>query len=98
MHEKVYRYARSQGSAVPNPRKQPPRGRCRYEREHTRSYVLTDFHRTSPDHPHVILYEDDAGRKVLAGDDFPEPSTEHAIAVLEEAIAEAAGWASRSAR
>jgi putative transposase len=91
-HEKVYRYARSRGWAVPNPRKQRPRGRCRYEREHAGSLVHTDFHRTSLNHPHVILYEDDASRKVLAGGEFPEESTEHAIEVLEEAMAEAASW------
>ena len=91
-HEKVYRYARSRGWAVPNPRKQRPRGRCRYEREHAGSLVHTDFHRSSLNHPHVILYEDDASRKVLAGGEFPEESTAHAIEVLAEAITEAASW------
>lgn len=91
-HEKVYRYAKSRGWAVPNPRKQRPRGRCRYEREHTGSLLHTDFHRTSLNHPHVILYEDDASRMVLGGGEFPEESTEHAIEVLEEAIATAASW------
>ena len=91
-HEKVYRYAKSRGWAVPNPRKQRPRGRCRYEREHSGSLVHTDFHRTSLSHAHVILYEDDASRKILAGGEFPEQSTEHAIEVLQAAIAEAGSW------
>jgi transposase InsO family protein len=91
-HGKVYRYACSRGWAVPNPRKQRPRGRCRYEREHTGSLVHTDFHRTSLTHPHVILYEDDASRMVLAGGEFSEQSTGHAIEVLEEALAVAASW------
>jgi hypothetical protein len=91
-HQKVYLYAKSRGWAVPNPRKQRPRGRCRYEREHTGSLLHTDFHRTSLNHPHVILYEDDASRKVLAGGEFPEETTDHAIEVLEKALAEAASW------
>lgn len=91
-HEKVYRYARAQGWAVPNPRKQRPRGRSRYEREHTRSLLHTDFHRTSLEHPHAILYEDDASRMIMAGGEFPEETADHAIAVLEEAMAGAASW------
>ena len=91
-HEKVYRYARSQRWAVPNPRKQRPRGRCRYEREHTGSLLHTDYHRTSLKHPHVILYEDDASRMILAGGEFPEETTAHAIEVLEAALAVAASW------
>ena len=91
-HGKVYRYTLSRGWTVPNPRKKRPRGRCRYEREHAGSLVHTDFHRTSLNHPHVILYEDDASRMVLAGGEFPEQSTEHAIEVLEEALAAAASW------
>ena len=91
-HERVYRYAKAQGWAVPNPRKQRPRGRCRYEREHTGSLLHTDFHRTSIHHPHVIVYEDDASRKVLAGGEFPELSSDHAIEVLREALADARSW------
>jgi transposase InsO family protein len=91
-HQKVYLYAKSRGWAVPNLRKQRPRGRCRYEREHTGSLLHTDFHRTSLDPPHVILYEDDASRMVLAGGEFAEQSTDHAIEVLEAALAMAASW------
>ena len=91
-HQKVHLYVRSRGWSVPNPRKQRPRGRCRYEREHTGSLLHTDFHRTSLLHPHVILYEDDASRMVLAGGEFAEESTDHAIEVLDEALAVAASW------
>ncbi|MHB8351194.1 MAG: transposase family protein [Thermoplasmata archaeon] len=91
-HQKVYLYAKRQGWAVPNPRKQRPRGRCRYEREHTGSLLHTDYHRTSVNHPHVILYEDDASRMILAGGEFPEETTEHAIEVFEEALSVAASW------
>ncbi len=91
-HQKVYLYAKSRRWSVPNPRKQRPRGRCRYEREHSGSLLHTDFHRTSVNHPHVILYEDDASRMVLSGGEFPEESSEHAIEVLEEALAVAESW------
>ena len=43
-------------------------------------------------HPYVLLYEDDASRMVLAGGEFPEESTEHAIEVLQEALVVAASW------
>jgi putative transposase len=91
-HQKVYLYAKRRGWAVPNPRKQRPRGRCRYEREHTGSLLHTDYHRTSVNHPHVILYEDDASRMVLSGGEFAEETTEHAIEVLEMALAVAESW------
>lgn len=89
-HPKVHLYGRSRGWAVPNPRKQRPRSRCRYDREHSGSLLHTAPQRTSLLRPHVILYEDDASRMVLAGGEFPEESTDHAIEVLDEARATAA--------
>ena len=91
-HEKVYQYAKSQGWSRPNPRKQRKRSRCRYEREHSGSLLHGDYHRTSPDHPYVILWEDDASRMILAGGEFPESSTVHAIATLKEALQVAEEW------
>jgi transposase InsO family protein len=91
-HQKVYQYAKSMGWSRPNPRKQKKRSRCRYEREHSGSLVHGDYHRTSDKHPYVILWEDDASRKILAGGEFPESSSQHAIDTLREAIAHAATW------
>ena len=88
----IYRYGKTQGWVVPNPRKQRKRRYVRYERAHSGSLLHGDFHRTSEAHPHVILWEDDSSRKVLAGGEFPEATAEHAIATLAEALEAAAGW------
>ena len=89
---KIYRYARSQGWVHPNPRKQRPRRRVRYERLHSGSLLHGDWHRTSDQHPVVILWEDDASRMVLWGEEFPETSTDRAIRTLRAALEEARGW------
>ena len=89
-HQKVYQYAKSQGWSRPNPRKQKKRRRCRYEREHSGSLLHGDYHRTSEKHPYVILWEDDASRKILAGGEFWERTSQHAVDTLREAIAHAA--------
>ena len=89
---KIYRYARSQRWARPNPRKQKRRSYIRYEREHSGSLVHGDWHRTSPDHPYVILWEDDASRKILSGGEFDAVSAEQSIATLRAAQMEAASW------
>lgn len=89
---KIYRFLKSSGRVIPNPRKQRQRSRCRYERKHSGSLLHTDYHQTSENHPHVLLYEDDASRNVLAGGEFAEETTEHAVEVLEEALKEAESW------
>ena len=91
-HAKVYLYLRRQGWAVPNPRKQKPRRRCRYERDHSGSLLHADYHRTTEDHPHCILWLDDASRMILSGGEFPEATSDHAIETLEEALRVAATW------
>ncbi|MGC2035423.1 MAG: DDE-type integrase/transposase/recombinase [Thermoplasmata archaeon] len=91
-HQKLYLYLRSQRWIVPNPRKQRPRRRCRYEREHSGSLLHADYHRTSEQHPHAILWLDDASRMILSGGEFPEATSEHAIETLREALRVAARW------
>jgi putative transposase len=91
-HQKVYRYLRDQGWTVPNPRKQRPRRRCRYEREHSGALLHTDYHRTSETHPYCILWLDDASRMILSGGEFPEATSEHAIETLREALDVAGQW------
>ncbi len=88
----IYRYGKTQGWVVPNPRKQRRRRYVRYEREHSGSLVHGDFHRTTDQHPHCILWEDDASRKVLAGGEFSEETAAVAIATLEMARQRAAEW------
>ncbi|MGI0156826.1 MAG: DDE-type integrase/transposase/recombinase, partial [Thermoplasmata archaeon] len=91
-HDKVYRYLRSQGWSIPNPRKQQPRRRCRYEREHSGSLLHADYHRTSEGHPHCILWLDDASRMILSGGEFSEATSDHAIETLDAALQVAARW------
>ena len=91
-HEKVYRYLRQQGWSIRNPRKQGPRRRCRYERDHSGSLLHADYHRTSERHPHCILWLDDASRMILGGGEFPEATSDHAIETLREALAVARSW------
>lgn len=88
----IYRFGKRQGWVVPNPRKQRRRRYVRYEREHSGSLVHGDFHRTSENHPHCILWMDDASRMILAGGEFSEATAEAAITTLETAQRRAAEW------
>lgn len=89
---KIYRFALSQKWARPNPRKRKRRSYVRYEREHSGSLLHGDWHRTSPAHPYVILWEDDASRKVLSGGEFDAISGEQSIETLRAAQREARSW------
>ena len=85
----VSRYMRYRGWALPNHRNQKPRKRCRYEREHSGSLFHGDYHRTSDKHPYVILWLDDASRRILAGGEFAEATSKHTVETLREALQEA---------
>ena len=89
---KIYRYAKAQGWVTPNVRKQRHRRYVRYERAHSGSLLHGDYHRTTDQHPHCILWEDDASRRVLSGGEFPAATTEGAIATLREALERARSW------
>lgn len=86
---KIHAYMRAAGLTKPNPRKQRKRSRVRYEREYSGSLVHTDWHRTSLAHPVVILYLDDASRRVLSGGEYPSETAEASIAMLQAAIVQA---------
>ena len=86
---KLYAYLKTQGKVIPNQNKQKQRKRCRYERKHSGSLVHIDWHRISIKHPCCILYEDDASRKILAGQEFRALSAKKAAAVESHAVAEA---------
>ncbi len=88
----IYRFGKTQGWVVPNPRKQRRRRSVRYERAHAGSLVHGDFHRTSEAHPHCILWMDDASRMILAGGEFSEATAEAAITTLEAARRRAETW------
>lgn len=82
---KLYLFMRTKGWIKNEPNKQKKRKRCRYEREHTGSLLHTDYHRTSVNHPHAIIWLDDASRRILSCGEFESPNTENAIATLKEA-------------
>ena len=50
------------------------------------------LNRTSPAHPCVILWEDDASRKVLSGGEFDAIRAEQSIATFQAAQREARTW------
>lgn len=64
---KLYAYLKETHRVIPDAKKQKQRKRCRYERDHSGSLVHGDWHRSSLNHPHCILWLDDASRKILAG-------------------------------
>ena len=88
----IYRFGKTQGWVVANPRKQRKRRYVRYERAHSGSLLHGDFHRSSETSPHCILWEDDASRMVMSGGEFGQATAEAAIATLTEALGRAAEW------
>ena len=85
-HHKVRAYLVQSGRVLPCSNKQKQRKRCRYEREHSFSLVHGDWHRTSLEHPHVIVWIDDASRLILAGGEYPEETMENTIESMQKAI------------
>jgi putative transposase len=85
-HHKLHEYLVKTGRTIPNPNKQKKRKRCRYERDHSFSLVHGDWHRTSEDHPYVILWLDDASRYILAGGEFPNENANNSIATFDDAM------------
>ena len=91
---KIHRYLVEKGRSIPNPKKQRKRRRCRYERKHSFSLVHGDWHRTTEDHPHAILWQDDASRLLLAGGEFDARSGEMSIETFRQAQEVAARYSS----
>jgi len=87
---KIHSYFRKTGKTQENPKKQKKRKRCRYERKHSGSLVHGDWHRTSENHPHVIVWMDDASRKLLSFGEFEHATAENSIMTMEQAIENAA--------
>jgi putative transposase len=82
---KIHAYMVKTGKTIPDPKKKKKRKRCRYEREHSFSLVHGDWHRTSEEHPHAIVWLDDASRNVLSGGEFEEATMEHSIETFKAA-------------
>jgi len=91
-HNKIHKYLRANNLTVPNPKKQKQRKRCRYERDHTGSLIHGDWHRTTENHPHAIVWLDDASRYALSGGEFKEATSEHSIETFRTAQSIAADF------
>ena len=83
---KMYKYMKAKCWIKNEPKKQKQRKRCRYERKHSGSLIHGDFHRTTENHPHCILWLDDASRKIVAGAEIKSANTEIAIKTFQKAI------------
>ena len=77
---------RESSEAVEHKKKQKRRKWIRYERKHSNSMWHTDYKQLD-DGRWFISYEDDASRYVTGWGVFDEATTEHAIEVLDQAIA-----------
>jgi putative transposase len=82
---KIHAYLREKDYTMPNPRKQRQHKRCRYEREHSGSLLHADWHQANQESLQVILWLDDASRKVISGGEFLSADTNNTIATLKEA-------------
>ena len=87
---KIHAYFRKTRKTHENPRKQRKRKRCRYERKHSGSLIHGDWHRTSEKHPYVIVWMDDASRKLLSYGEFEHATAENSIMTMKKAIDNAA--------
>lgn len=83
--DKIYEYMKSKGRVKSEPNKKKKRKRCRYEWPESGAMVHSDYHRTSDQDPHCIVWIDDASRKILSGGEFKEETTENAITTFEKA-------------
>ena len=84
-HHKINKYLLQKGWTIPNPNKQKKRKRCRYERKHSFSLVHGDWHRTTKNLPHAIVWLDDGSRFAVTGAEFPESSLDHSIETFQQA-------------
>ena len=85
-HHKINKYLLRKKRTLPNPNKQKKRKRCRYERDHSFSLIHGDWHRTSLDHPHAIVWMDHASRYIFSGGEFPEATAGHSIDTFQKVI------------
>jgi len=83
---KVHQHLLATGVSKPDKKKQKQRKYCRYERKHSFSLGHMDFHdsKVIPG-KYVVAWEDDASRKILAGGEFDEETTENAMKIVREA-------------
>jgi len=85
-HNRIHTILKENGRAMPQPSKQRRRKWVRYEREHSMSLWHGDWKQLS-DGRWWIAYMDDASRLIVGYDVFTDPTGEHTIQVLKQAIA-----------
>jgi putative transposase len=85
-HNHIHTYLLMKGISREDEKKKKQRKYCRYERKHSFSLGHMDWHdsKVIPG-KHVIAWEDDASRLVLAGGEFDRETTENAIKIVREA-------------
>jgi len=85
-HNLIHKMLLEEGLAKEEPNKKKRRKAwIRYEREHSLSAVHLDWHDTTGELK-VCVVEDDASRKILAGGEFENATTENTILLLKRVI------------
>jgi putative transposase len=83
---KIHAYMREKEYAKPNKRKQKPRKRCRYEREHSLQLLHLDW--TEFNDKQVLAINDDRSRKILALGEYINATTVNTIKLFDKALEE----------
>lgn len=86
-YNKIHKHLLSTGISKPDKKKQKQRKYCRYERKHSFSLGHLDWHESKViKGKWIIVWEDDASRKILAGGEFDHATTENAIKIVNKAM------------
>ncbi len=88
-HMRIYRVLKEGGLLSYQARKQFKRKWIRYEREHSNSLWHVDWHEMKSSvykGKWLVIYEDDASRYIVGYGIFDSPTSENAVAVLEQVI------------
>jgi putative transposase len=86
-HNRIHRVMKSMGIARDEPRKRVRKKWIRYERKYSNSLWHTDW-KLIDGYGWIIAYLDDASRFIVGYALFKEPTSEHAVEVLDRAIRE----------
>jgi len=83
---KIHKHLLANKVSKPDEKKQKQRKYCRYQRKHSFSLGHMDIHesRFFPGKI-VIVWEDDASRNILAGDEFDNATTENVKKIVKQA-------------
>ena len=82
---KIHKYLLSSGISKLDKKKQKQRKYCKYQREHSFSLGHMDWHESKViEGKWVCAWEDDASRKILAGGEFSNATTENSKKIVRE--------------